>query len=377
MCRSARIRNGQPSRSGCNLFTYHGKPVVVCQRAADPRWGEERPKYEVMTTDAATASTLLSDLRERALAASVLRGQVITFASTDRNYGPAEEGVAFLERPDVPADHVILPSATLDRLRAHVLGMGRHRERLLALGQHLKRGILLYGPPGTGKTHTVRHLIGSDPDTTVILMSGPALSRIGDAAAVARAHQPALVVIEDCDLIAMERDLTADPQPLLFQLLDAMDGLDADADVVFLLTTNRPELLERALVQRPGRVDLAADLPLPDRDARVRLLQLYAGPLGLSVEALHGAAERTAGVPAAFIKELARRAALLSTIADRDPADIDLADALDALLADTETLTRALLGSADVTGTAPDPGPQGTRPQPHSDARPSPAGRGE
>ena len=70
-------------------------------------------------------------------------------------------------------------------------------------------------------------------------------------------------------------------QPLLFQLLNEMDGLGADLDVTFLLTTNRADLLEPALAQRPGRVDHAALLPLPDAGARRRLLQLYQGSLDL------------------------------------------------------------------------------------------------
>ena len=88
---------------------------------------------------------------------------------------------------------------------------------------------------------------------------------VGAAAQIARAHQPAIVVIEDCDLIAEDRDhhFGSGASPLLFTLLDAMDGLDQDADVVFLLTTNRAEALEKALAQRPGRVDLAVEIPLP------------------------------------------------------------------------------------------------------------------
>ena len=106
-------------------------------------------------------------------------------------------------------------------------------------------------------------------------------------------------------------------QPLLFQLLDAMDGLDGDADVLFLLTTNRADLLERALAQRPGRVDLAVEVPLPNEDARLALYRLYAGGLPVSDEVLAEAAARTDGVTASFAKELLRRAVLIGADAGR------------------------------------------------------------
>ena len=78
---------------------------------------------------------------------------------------------------------------------------------------------------------------------------------------MARALQPSIVVLEDCDLIAEDRSFGHGPQPLLFEVLDAMDGLASDADVAFVLTTNRVDMLERALAQRPGRVDLAVEIP--------------------------------------------------------------------------------------------------------------------
>ena len=140
---------------------------------------------------------------------SVMRGQVITLASDP--YGPGLAGAAFIERPALTADDVVLPPGALDRIEHHVVGIGRHRERLQEHGQHLKRGILLYGPPGTGKTHTVRYLLSRTPGTTAVLLSGGALQHIHAAAKIARAHQPAIVVLEDVDLVAEDRSLTMGP----------------------------------------------------------------------------------------------------------------------------------------------------------------------
>src|SRR5205814_132829 len=120
------------------------------------------------------------------------------------------------------------------------------------------------------------------------------------------------VVVEDVGLIAEERLPHMGGHPLLFQLLNEMDGLGEDVDVTFLLATNRADMLEQALAQRPGRVDHAAELPLPDADARRRLIRLYQGRLVLDLADTAAVIERTEGVTASFIKELLRRAALFA-----------------------------------------------------------------
>ena len=131
----------------------------------------------------------------------------------------------------------------------------------------------------------------------MIILSGRALGRIREACSVARSLQPAIIVVEDVDLIAEQRDARPGEQPLLFQLLNEMDGLNSGADVTFLLTTNRADLLEPALAARPGRVDLAAELPLPDADARRQLIRLYQGNLVLDLTHPETVIERTDGVP--------------------------------------------------------------------------------
>ncbi|MBD8078771.1 AAA family ATPase [Cellulosimicrobium arenosum] len=253
--------------------------------------------------------------------------------------------MAFLRRDRVPASDVVLPEGTLARIERQVIGVARHREVLRSAGQHLKRGVLLHGAPGTGKTHTVRHLVGESPGTTVILLAGGALQLVRLAAETARALQPAVVVLEDCDLIAEDRSFHDGPQPLLFEVLDAMDGLAQDADVAFVLTTNRADLLERALAQRPGRVDLAVEIPLPDENARRRLFALYRGGLPFSAAVLDDVARRTDGVTASFVKEAIRRAVLRAAEAGHGVGDVDLRSAVDEMTDDAERITRSLLGS--------------------------------
>jgi len=307
---------------------------------------------EVACADQATAQRVVDEVRRQAVARSVFRGQVISFGDEMFGHGRGSGGgLRFHDRPLLSRDMVVLPPAVIDGIERQVIGVARHAGRLLASGQHLKRGVLLHGPPGTGKTHTIRYLLGQLDGVTVVVLSGYALRWIGEACSVARVLAPSVVVIEDVDLIAEERGPRMGQHPLLLALLNEMDGLGGDVDVTFLLTTNRPELLEAALAARPGRVDHAAELPLPDAEARSKLIALYKGNLLLDVSATDDVIARTEGVTAAFLKELLRRAALLAADhggpGDGGPirvTDAHLGDALDQLLDARGQLTRMLLG---------------------------------
>ncbi|WP_200958151.1 AAA family ATPase [Nocardioides sp. Soil805] len=204
---------------GLHLFRYADRPVVVLQRGHNPQYGGEA-RLEVIVQDPEVGSALLTEVRDLAVSRSVLRGQVVSFAGNP--YEPSLGGITFVRRPDLPADRVILPEGTLTQVRGHVVELAVHRDELRRRGQHLKRGILLYGPPGTGKTHTVRHLIGAGADTTVVLLAGTQMAYVAQAAQIARAHQPAIVVLEDVDLIAEDRDHGhfGGSSPLLFTLLE-------------------------------------------------------------------------------------------------------------------------------------------------------------
>lgn len=158
--------------------------------------------------------------------------------------------------------------------------------------------------------------------------------------------------------VQAERGHYGSGHPLLFQLLNEMDGLAGDSDVAFLLTTNRADVIEPALAARPGRIDQAIELALPDADARRRLFELYRGRLVIDADDAQVASvmERAAGVTASFLKELLRRAALFAAERgeDRTPMHVtadDLAGALDDLLSSRNRVTRSVLGSG---GDAPD-----------------------
>jgi len=276
----------------------------------------------------------------------------------------------FVEGPFTVRDEVVLPEVVLARVERHALGVAAHREALLAAGQHLKRGLLLYGPPGTGKTHTTRYLMGQLSDYTRLVLTGSALHAIGSASELARELQPSAIVLEDVDLVAQDRSFGPGSSPVLFELLDAMDGAAPDADLVFILTTNRADLLEPALAARPGRVDVAIEIELPDAEARGRLLSLYSRslPLRLAESEIDEIIARTDGVTASFIKELLRRATLES-LHENPPATTvtatHTARALDDLLHAGQQLTRSLLGVGNDPNNLPPGGGIGTLPPPH------------
>lgn len=336
---------------GVFLLNDGAYPSAVLMRGEDPHGPMQNAMIEVIDADPDRAKATVTELRRLAVDRSVLRGHVLAMgAGEGQRYGQ----LRFMRRPHLSREELILPDITLAQIEGHVMGVAAHASRLRAAGQHLRRGVLLYGAPGTGKTHTVRYLLSQLEGVTSFVLSGEALSLISHACGLARVLQPSIVILEDVDLIAGDRGFSPmGGNPLLFEVLNQIDGLGDDVDVTFLLTTNRVDILERALAERPGRVDVAVEIAAPDREGRERLLRLYGDRLGvddLPNGALDEAIDATEGRTATYLREVVRRAALRVAI-DR-PDDIlfvsgnDLAAAAQALLEDREALTRALLGSA-------------------------------
>ncbi len=351
-------------RCGLYLVTDGARHTALLLRGAEQHSPHEGVSLQIVSTDASHATDVAAQVRMLALEHNVFRGQVLSFGG--EVFGEGHSLLRFHHRPAMTADELILPDDILAAVQRQVVQVARHKQRLLTAGQHLKRGLLLYGPPGVGKTHTVRYLTASLTDTTVIQLTGNALHLIGEACSVARALAPSMLVVEDVDLIAEDRGSYPGEHPMLFQLLNEMDGLAEDADVVFVLTTNRADLLEPALAARPGRVDQAVELALPDAAGRRALFDLYRGGLDIDTSRIADILARTDGVTASFLKELLRRAAVFAAereqpdeLAGRDdeaPLHVsadDLEAALGELLHTRNAMTRTLLGGSRSAGAAP------------------------
>ena len=312
---------------GLYLARADGAPLLVFVSGPNDNMGPRggRLRMEVMAAERATAQRFLTEVTGLMRERNVYRGNVVSLAPVQFGFGP-QSIIQFHRLPAVARDDVVLPPGVLERIERHAIAFSEHAERLVAAGRPIKRGLLLYGAPGTGKTLTVMYLAGRMHGRTLLLTTGRGLGMITAVAQMARILQPATVVVEDVDLIAQERGTPGvQTQPLLFELLNEMDGLRDDVDVLFVLTTNRPDILEPALATRPGRVDLAVPLPLPDADARRKLFALYARGLRLEVADLDRFIARSEGASPAYIKELLRKAALFGAI-DGNGAGVRVTD---------------------------------------------------
>ena len=197
------------------------------------------------------------------------RGKTLSLEQ-DRSYYGQSSGVKVNRIGLINREQVVLPRKTQDLLDRNVVEFVKHRLSLGRLQMTTKKGLLFYGPPGAGKTHTIRYLAGALKDHTTFLVAAEQVSLLSEYTTLARLLQPSIVVIEDVDLIARDREEMRDPgeELLLNKLLNEMDGLKEDCQILFILTSNRPDKLESALAARPGRIDQAIEFPLPDAESR-------------------------------------------------------------------------------------------------------------
>ncbi|HEV8637770.1 MAG TPA: AAA family ATPase [Chloroflexota bacterium] len=349
---------------GLYLIADRDARLVVFVTGPSDRMGpRQKVRVEAMASRPEDGQAFLAALLAGMARLNVYRGHVISLSPGQFMPGP-QTLVAFHRLPTVPRGNVVLPDGLLERIERHTVVFSERAEHLLAGGRSLKRGLLLYGPPGTGKTLTLMYLVGRMPGRTVILTTGRGMGMVQTVAQMARTLAPAMVVLEDVDLIAEHRGQPFSPAgPLLFELLNEMDGLRDDCDVIFALTTNRPDILEPALAARPGRIDLAVELPLPGAHGRRRLLELYARGLELRGVDVDAFVERTEGVSPAYVKELLRKAALLAA---EDGAGLVATGAhLEAAMAELNEggrLAQRLLGFRPLE--AAEPHPPGPHPMP-------------
>jgi hypothetical protein len=338
-------RNLACVKRGLYLFRDKGRPLAMLiseqQHVRHPGiivevMGGEREAAEIFQR------SLVRVTRE----GKAYRGQVLSLEQDC--YGGLS--VRFHTLPSIRRDQLILPEDLLSRIERHTLGFTRQAGRLKAVGRHLKRGILLHGPPGTGKTLTAKYLATQMVGRTVLLLTGGGMGAIETAAHLARLLEPATLILEDVDLIGTERNhQTLGANALLFELLNQMDGLSDDADLLFLLTTNRPDVLEPALASRPGRIDQAFEVPLPDASCRQRLLKLYGEGLTMDLKDWDQIVRRTEGASGAFIRELLRKASLIASESQPGKSlivgDAHLEEALAELLVAGGAITQSLLGA--------------------------------
>jgi len=232
----------------------------------------------------------------------------------------------------------------------------KHPERYQSLGAKIPKGVLLVGPPGTGKTLLARAVAGEakvpffsiSGSEFVEMFVGVGAARVRDLFQQAKGHAPCIVFIDELDAVGRQRGVhigavNDEREQTLNQLLVGLDGFDANIGVVVLAATNRPDVLDRALL-RPGRFDRQIVVDAPDLEGRDAILKLHSRgkPLATDVD-LHKIAQETPGFSGADLANLINEAALLTarhggtTIGQKD-----LEDAAEKVVAGPERKSRRM-----------------------------------
>lgn len=274
----------------------------------------ERAMLEAATEQAQMAETCLNTIVEQSAQASIYRNQLLALtyeAGVKDEYGDIERvdrlRVLFKEEERVDDDDIVIDDGVREMLWRNVIDLFTKCTLLKAYHVPVRRGVLLYGPPGTGKTFACRYLCGKLPHVTRIIVTGTALPHVHAIFTLARMLQPALLILEDVDLVFAAREVNL-YSSVLGDLLDHMDGLRPFEEVSCILTTNAIDRLEAAIRDRPGRISQCIHFGAPSPALRQRYLLRYLRPYAAPQLDINDLVAMSHGATQAFLKEWVYRA---------------------------------------------------------------------
>ena len=259
----------------------------------------------------AVADFFFTEIEERRQRLSVYRGKVIDPVVNNSGI----QTIAFRRITPVSEKDLVLPEKVKELIHGSIVAFYEHQAALSELGVELKRGVLFHSPPGTGKTSISLYLAALLPNFTVCFISGKRLLHPREMCRMGRYLQPAMLVFEDIDLIAQERDHNG-LATVLGELMNQIDGCEPKERVLFIMNTNSMDRIEQAVRNRPGRVDQIVHVPLPNAAERVKLLRLFAQRFSPDEGELVRVAEATEGATPATLKEIVKRAAVMAIARD-------------------------------------------------------------
>ncbi|TKX47509.1 AAA family ATPase [Halorubrum sp. SD690R] len=265
------------------------------------------------------------DLESDEIDADVLNSIQVTesdFKEAIKGIEPSALREVFVEVPDTTWDDVGGLGDTKERLRETIQWPLEYPEVFDELDMQAAKGVLMYGPPGTGKTLLAK-AVANESESNFISIKGPELLNkyvgesekgVREVFSKARENAPTIVFFDEIDSIATERGNNSGDsgvgERVVSQLLTELDGLESLEDVVVVATTNRPDLIDSALL-RPGRLDRHVHVPVPDEAARRRIFEVHTRdkPLADDVD-LDALARKTEGYVGADIEAVAREASM-------------------------------------------------------------------
>jgi cell division protease FtsH len=261
------------------------------------------------------------------------------------NFGRSKARQYNEERPEVTFDDVAGAEEAKDEL-SEVVEFLRNPQKYHDIGARIPRGVLLVGPPGTGKTLLARAVAGEaevpfftiSASEFVEMFVGVGASRVRDLFEKAKATAPSIIFIDELDAVGRRRGaglgaVNDEREQTLNQLLVEMDGFDDRHEVILVAATNRPDVLDPALL-RPGRFDREITVGLPDRKGREGILKIHSRGLRLATDVnLTLMARSTTGFSGADLANLCNEAALIAARAEHNQVSMqDFEEALDRII---------------------------------------------